>query len=405
MQRDGVDRKQFFPVKAPLPSWPYRVMIMRKHLLLAVAPLIAHGVLAQTITSNIEFGGTTREYIRHVPAIYNALQPTPLVIVLHGLGDNMQNMAQVGFHQISDTANFIVLTPQALMDDLTQATAWNSGAGTLGIGPNLNVDDVGFISALIDSTEAAYNIDPDRIYVTGFSNGGFMSNRLACEMNDRIAAIASVAGTIGGNITCNPGGVVPVCHFHGTADSNVGYDGSFFGNSVAEWINFWRTNNACSPDEDHRFLANSANDGFSVETYFYQGQGADSRVLHYKVNGADHIWLGPQNDIFYSVEIWRFFNNYPLRPNVTGIDEQQLSNISLYPNPADQVVSVNLNSLKLNGSASYTLTNAYGQVVKAGVCAESELTIETATIPNGVYAINLNIDGQIATKWVLVSHQ
>lgn len=378
---------------------------MKRSLLLAVAAFSLHGASAQTITSSIEFGGVPREFIRHVPALYSAQQPTPLVIVLHGLGDNMQNMSQAGFHQIADTANFIVLTPQALMDDLTQATAWNSGAGTLGIGPNLNVDDVGFISALIDSTAAQFNIDPNRVYVTGFSNGGFMSNRLACELNDRIAAIASVAGTIGGNITCNPGRAVPVCHFHGTSDSNVGYGGSFFGNSVAEWINFWRTNNACGPDEDHRYLANTANDGFTVETYFYQGQGPDTRVLHYKVNGADHVWLGPQNDVFYSVEIWRFFNNYPLRPNATSINEFDLAKVSIYPNPADQFLSLQWNGVKLGRSIDFTLTNSMGQVVLSGMMSQNHSTIEISTLPDGVYALSLKMGQTVLSRSVLISHR
>jgi polyhydroxybutyrate depolymerase len=360
---------------------------MRKTFTLA-ALAFAFGSQAQTITTSIQHGGLTRDFIRHVPAVYDAEQPTPLVIVLHGLGDNMQNMSQAGFHQVSDTANFIVLTPQALMDDLTQATAWNSGAGTLGIGPNLNIDDVGFISALIDSTEAQYNIDPEKIFVCGFSNGGFMTNRLACELNDRIMSFASVAGTIGGNITCNPGRAVPFCHFHGTADSNVGYDGSLFGGSVADWLTFWKTNNQCDPTEDYRHLADLFDDGYTVETYFYQGTGPDSRVLHYKVNGADHIWLGPQNDVFYTFEIWRFFMNYPLRPHATGIGQTSAIDFNIFPNPTsgDCMLMVDpkhdVNEIRVTDLRGHTVLIVAGN-------GSGRHEIRSTSLSAGIYTLNV----------------
>jgi len=371
---------------------------MKKYFTLAALAIVCN-TQAQTVTSSIQHDGLTREFIRHVPSIYDAEQPTPLVLVLHGLGDNMQNMSQVGFHQVSDTANFIVLTPQALMDDLTQATAWNSGAGTLGIGPNLDIDDVGFLSALIDSTAADYNIDMDRIYVTGFSNGGFMTNRLACELNDRISAFASVAGTIGGNITCNPGRAVPICHFHGTSDSNVGYDGSFFGGSVTDWLSFWKTNNQCGPEEDYRHLANSFNNGFTVETYFYSDNGApDSRVLHYKVNGADHIWLGPQNDVFYTFEIWRFFNNYPLRPNATGISQVSAPELSIYPNPTNGNSILTLDAKR--AVESVTLTDLRGRsVLQLEGNSTGRYDLFTSTLETGIYNITVVMaDGAVSTS-------
>lgn len=354
---------------------------------------------AQTVTTSIQHGGLTRDFIRHVPSIYDAATPVPLVIVLHGLGDNMQNMSQVGFHQVSDTANFIVLTPQALLDDLTQATAWNSGAGTLGIGPNLDIDDVGFISALIDSTEAAFNIDPERIYVCGFSNGGFMTNRLACELNDRIMAFASVAGTIGGNITCDPGRVLPICHFHGTIDGNVGYDDSFFGGSVSDWLSFWKANNLCGPDEDYRHLANTFDDGYTVETYFYSDNGApESRVLHYKVNGADHIWLGPQNDVFYTFEIWRFFNNYPLLPNATGISRVEAPELSIYPNPTNGNSIMTLDPK--NEVSKVTVTDLRGRaIIRLAGNASGRYELGSSSLPSGIYSVTVVLtDGTMSVS-------
>ena len=176
---------------------------------------------AQQTSKTMQFGGLTRQYLEYVPAIYNSSTPVPIVICLHGLGDNMNNFAGIGMNYVADTADFIVLTPQAIVDPLASATAWNSGASYMGYQLNSGVDDVGFINALIDSTMALYNIDTTRIYVTGFSMGGFMANRLACELGDRLAAIASVSGTIGTALNCTNPDPIPVCHFHGTTDSTV----------------------------------------------------------------------------------------------------------------------------------------------------------------------------------------
>jgi polyhydroxybutyrate depolymerase len=274
---------------------------------------------------------------------------------------------------------------------LSNATAWNSGAGLAGFSLNGDVEDVSFINALIDTVSAHYNIDQTRVYATGFSMGGFMSNRLACELNDRIAAIASVAGSVGGTLTCTPGQEVPVCHFHGTGDTQVGYgtagggvQDNSFGSNVTDWISFWNNNNGCSNITLQGQFPNTAGDDRSVEYVEYAGCNAGSRVVHYKVNNADHEWLfTPNNDIFYTVEIWKFFLG--LSPDnlvPAAISDQQVSTVGVYPNPATNVLRIeNLESKVLNVS----VFNTTGQLVKE--FSNLNGSIDISDLYTGVYHI------------------
>ena len=124
-------------------------------------PLLAS---AQVSTQSFNFGGVNRSYIRYVPSGYDANVPTSVVFALHGLGDNMNNFTGIGMHAVADTHTFIVITPQALVDPLLQSSAWNSGAGAFGVQLNSNVDDVGFMLAILDSMQANYYIDSTRVF-------------------------------------------------------------------------------------------------------------------------------------------------------------------------------------------------------------------------------------------------
>lgn len=345
---------------------------------------------AQQSTVTWDYDGETRKYIQYIPPVYDANTAVPLVIALHGLGDNAANFQGVGFQSVADTANFIVVYPEALVDQLlTGSTAWNSGAGVAGFILNPDVDDVGFINALIDTMSAQYNIDQNRVYATGFSMGGFMSNRLACELNDRIKAIASVAGTIGGTLTCTPGSEVAVCHFHGTIDGTVGYgtpDGSqdnTFGNNVVDWIDFWTSNNDCGSISLEGQFPNTSNDGLTIDYVEYDGCSNGTRVVHYKVNGADHVWLGPNNDIFYTTEMWKFFlGQSPSNLLPASINEPNLRTIGVYPNPTADVLRMEKIESKILNAAIFS---ANGQLVKEVSVVTDQ--IEVSDLERGFYQL------------------
>jgi polyhydroxybutyrate depolymerase len=175
---------------------------MMKRLL---TPLLFSALLllaCSSTTSNVRadslhtltYDGLERTYILHVPPSYNERHPVPLVISLHGGGGNAGHQRRVSdFNRLADEKGFIVVYPNGTGQRQDAILTWNGGA-CCGYAMTNNVDDVGFIRALIAELSNAYAIDPKRIYVTGISNGGIMAYRLACEASDVIAAIAPWRG-------------------------------------------------------------------------------------------------------------------------------------------------------------------------------------------------------------------
>ena len=145
----------------------------------------------------------------------------PLVLCFHGYGGTASGISYTtNFNDVSDTANFIVVYPQgtSLKRKVIECWGWTLDS---------KIDDVGFISSLLDSLSERYNINQSRIYSTGMSNGGYMSFLLACQLSDRIAAIASVTGSMTPQTynLCNPQRPI-VLQIHGTNDQKVPYKGN-----------------------------------------------------------------------------------------------------------------------------------------------------------------------------------
>ena len=304
---------------------------------------------AQWSTKSFVYQAKTRQYMVYKPSNYNASNPASMVVTLHGLGDNMSNFSTIGFNYIADTANIIVVVPQAI-DDPTLAsfygtgngTAWNSGAGFSGFYPNSTVDDVGFLNNLIDTIKANFSIDPSRVYMCGFSMGGFMTERMALQSNTEIAAFGSWSGTFGSGITVHsPGRSVPIAHFHGTLDSMVYFHGDQYGNDPDSLIHFWVKNNGCSVVPDSSRYPDIANDTITVDLFKYSGSNINNDVWFFRMNGATHTLLfKPTNDINETVETWLFFRRH--RNMTAGIQTQNIfeNNIQAYPNPAHHFVDV-----------------------------------------------------------------
>ncbi len=337
----------------------------------------------QWSNQSFTFGGQLREYRMYVPSNYNVVSPTSLVLTLHGLGDNILNFSGVGMNYIADTANIIVLVPQALADPLL-GTAWNSGAGAFGIYPNAGVDDIGFLNAMIDSTMANYAVDPLKIYICGFSMGGFMTQRMACESNGRIAAIASVSGTMGSGLApCNPSRNIPVAHFHGTNDGTVGYSNNTFGMGAESLVQFWVDNNHCDAPIITP-LPDIASDGLTVDHYVYPNGWALSTVEFFKVNNGDHTWLFlPQNDIDYTQEIWKFFRKHTFKP--VSIDpEKNQDKLSISPNPVLDKLRFILPSAPKSNIQLYDIQ---GNVVfsEVGIEGVNEISLTEYGLSKGVY--------------------
>src|SRR5687767_7233906 len=224
---------------------------------------------AQFSNKTMDVNGTPRTYRQYLPSGFNALSEpgVPLVIALHGLGDNMTNFSNVGFSYIADTARFLVVYPQGLNNPFNQS-AWNNGTLL-----SSTVDDIGFLGRLIDTMKVKYDIDLSRVYFTGFSMGGIMTYHMACALPNKIAAIASVAGTMADSDIsgCNPGRSIPVMHMHGTADGTVPYNSGALPSLslVPATMAFWQNNNGCADSTEYSLPNTVPGDGITVDTIPY----------------------------------------------------------------------------------------------------------------------------------------
>ena len=153
-------------------------------------------------TQSLIHAGRERSYILHLSPTLAPERKYPLVIVLHGGGGNAASAGKMtGMNQQANRENFIVVYPNGAGRLGDRLLTWNSG-NCCGYALDHQVDDVGFLRALVERLLTQYPIDPKRVYATGISNGGMMSYRLACEASDLVAAIAPVAAAL--NTECKP---------------------------------------------------------------------------------------------------------------------------------------------------------------------------------------------------------
>ncbi len=288
--------------------------------------------------ASLIYGGLGRTFNLYLPSSYDGSVPVPLVIALHGRGVDGEGMIMVtrkGFDRLAERDGFMVAYPDGI------ELAWNDGRRDQEADDRAhreNIDDVGFITALIDMTVSDYNADPCRIYVTGISNGAIMSYRLACELSHRIAAIAPVDGNIPLHFTddCSPSRHVPVLAINNVNDPVVPFGGGeiygHFGRemlgrvlSVDQSIEYWVKKNGCSPvpvitEEPDRDPA----DGTRVTRKEYFNEDDGTEVILYVVDGGGHTWPGglqylpsrvigkTSRDIDASEVIWSFFKRQKL---------------------------------------------------------------------------------------------
>jgi len=183
----------------------------------------------------IQHDSLARSYRVHVPASYDPTRPAPLLVALHGGGGNMDYQANDALYgQIgkSESEGFVAVFPNGYSRLVSGKFAtWNAG-NCCGAARDRNVDDVGFIREVVANVMRQLNIDRNRVYATGMSNGAMMAYRLACEAPDLFRAIAPVAGT-DNTRSCAPGNPVSVLHIHAKDDSHVLFTGGAGPDSVS----------------------------------------------------------------------------------------------------------------------------------------------------------------------------
>jgi len=289
-------------------------------------------VLTSLVTTSLSPGdykrtllseGIPRDYWVHVPPGYDAAKPTPVVLILHQAMSNASMMAKFcGMNEKADQAGFVAVYPNGTgMTPFMKY--WDAG----GVRGDVS-DDVGFLGRVLDDLETVIHVDPKRVYAAGMSLGGMMCYRLAAELSDRIAAIASVSGTMAID-DAHPKRPVPILHFHGTKDGLVLYNGpdertpeNIKFASVDQTIQTWAKINGCSDPPAVDVVPQSAED-LEVRRSVY-GPGTDgAEVVLYAIEGGGHTWPGRSPRLFFLGEtakdflandvIWDFFLKHPMR--------------------------------------------------------------------------------------------
>lgn len=292
---------------------------------------VDHGLTRRSLN----FKGLERIYRVYVPGSYTGKKRVPLVFLLHGGGSDGRRMDRfTGFNRIAEDEGLILVAPDGV------GRHWNDGRVATGYKAHeTDVDDVGFVSHLIDLLSVEFQIDTNRIYAAGISNGGMMSNRLGLELPDKLAAIASVVASLPEPLAQKSfkSQPMPVIIVNGTDDPLVPWNGGdvrVFRKSAGrvlstpDTVQFWLKHNKCSPEPSTGQLPdNDPGDGIRVIKSEYHG-GADGAgdVTLYALEGGGHTWHGPRPLVQYlppaligraskdfdaTDVIWDFFQKHP----------------------------------------------------------------------------------------------
>jgi polyhydroxybutyrate depolymerase len=249
-----------------------------------------------------------RIVLLHAPR--DAYRPLPLVIALHGAGEQGPDFAvDTGFSRLADREHFLVAYPSAI----GPASFWDI-SGTASTGPG----EVQELKDSLDALEGEACVNPARVFVTGVSNGGGMTARLACELSDRLAGAAPVAGGYRALPPCHPARRLPVLEIHGTGDQVVPYGGlpPDYGGSVQRWLGLWRQIDGCAGKADR------VEPAVGVHEMVWRHCAAGTSVGHVRLDHQAHGWPGGPRTVANTAAFsttwrtWEFFRALPGRPPV-----------------------------------------------------------------------------------------
>jgi polyhydroxybutyrate depolymerase len=386
-------------------------------ILLLVFNVTSKMTFPQVQTGSFVFEGVLRDYLVFLPQKYNGVDKLPLVFNLHGATLNAQQQLDYSkMNEVADTAGFIIVYPNAVN------TAWNSGTYT--VDPYTNANDVAFIDVLIDTLAAHYSIDEERIYSCGFSMGGFMSYRLACQLSNRITAIADVAETMPKSLTSSYTTLhpMPVLKIHGSIDWVCYYNGRYDWSPVQATLDYWINFNHCNLPDTTLLPNIDTLDGCTVQKIKYTFSQDNGELVFYKVLNGGHTWPGGDKayftyisagpigninmDINTSELIWNFFKNYKLskQTSIKG-DLQNPSTFALfqnYPNPFNPITKISWQSpvssrqvlrvFDVLGNEVATLVDEYKPV------GSYEIEFNASGLPSGIYFYRLQAGNFVSTK-------
>jgi len=308
-------------------------MTLRRFIAFAALACIASilpacsGVLrAKNNRQSLQVDGKTRTYTVHVPPASATAKPMPLILALHGRLGTGEGQAHLShLDKVSDAYGFLVAYPDGLN------RSWADGRGTSPSDKN-GVDDVKFLSQLIDKLATQYNVDRSRVYATGMSNGGFMSGRLACDLSDKIAAVAIIGASLSTSVSaaCQPAKPISVMILQGTNDPLVSYEGGALGRNgergqilshelaVRRWVALDR----CGTTPHTQHIPDAAGDGTSLDLETFSDCAGGSEVRGYTIQKGGHTWPGGMQylpefiigkttrNLVASEVLWDFFSHH-----------------------------------------------------------------------------------------------
>jgi polyhydroxybutyrate depolymerase len=275
---------------------------------------------------SITVDGHERTYEVHAPASYKGEQAVPLVVVLHGRnGTGHGTVGFTHFDAVADAHGFLVAFPDGL------SNSWADGRGATPSDKD-GIDDVKFLSELIRKLARDYKIDSSRVFVTGMSNGGFMTQRIACDLSSQVAAVGSVGATMG-EITashCHPAKPISVMLIQGAQDPLVPIQGGAQPGSrgmilsLQETAKKWTDLDACSSKPEVSTVGDKAGDGTTIRREAFRGCKGGAEVIVYTVEGGGHSWPGGKppapesligktsHNMDASEVLWEFFSKHSL---------------------------------------------------------------------------------------------
>lgn len=361
---------------------------------------------SQIISDTIQFNGYQRFYDIHLPPSYQPGNSLPVVIDLHYLGgDARDEDTLTQFNPIADTADFIVCHPWG------QGTNWNAGfASPYWTGPG----DTLFISQMIDSLVSKWSINRRRVYVVGMGQGGVMANRIGCELDRKVAAIASVGGAMADSAMfyCNSNRPMPVMLVNGTADSVINYyTGSpGFWQPIDSLVQFWVQRNSCNPSPVTGTMPDVVSEGSTIETERWSCQDS-SEVLLYRVVNGGFAWPGATDslpnsgiinqDINCAEEVWKFFKQFELPAELVGQEEATMGfqRLNIWPNPA----SAELHLMVPSGNkADIRIVDLLGrEIINRSWPGTEHITLDISQLDTGIYFVILKSEkGFLSRKFI-----
>lgn len=286
----------------------------------------------------LETGGYARVYGVYAPRNLEKAKKYPLLVILHGgggTGKGMPRLTRGGFEKLAGERGALLAYPEGIDKNWNDYRADKSRKAQ-----RENIDDVAFISAMLDEIAKGYPVDKERVYAAGISNGAMMSYTLACRAPDRFAAVAPVAGAMPENLvpTCSPSRPVPILIISGTKDNLVHWEGGYvtgpFGKkklgrtiSVEKSRDFWLEKDSCDAAKKEVSKTDSdPEDGTSIARETYSSCAGSGAVEFVRIDGGGHTWPGgwqylpefvvgkTSRELDANTEIWNFFMKHSLPP-------------------------------------------------------------------------------------------